>query len=102
MSDSERPDVTAFRELEHLVRGLGDELASFRRRALQAEARVRELEAGGTAGGTAGGDRGVNVAKLRKENEMLRKRLEAASTRTRQMLDRMRFLRQQSEREVGR
>ncbi len=98
MSDSERPDVAAFRELEHLVRGLGDELASFRRRALQAEARVRELE----AGGSPNGDRGVNLSKLRKENEALRKRLEAASTRTRQMLDRMRFLRQQSERGGGR
>lgn len=33
-----------FHELERLVRHLGDELAGFRRRALQAEARVRELE----------------------------------------------------------
>ena len=44
MSDSERPEALAFRELEQLVRHLGDELAGFRRRALVAEARVRELE----------------------------------------------------------
>lgn len=93
MSDSARPDVAAFRELEHLVRSLGDELGAFRRRALQAEARVRELEAGGSKNG---GRRGAS--ELRAENDDLRKRLATASTRTRQMLDRMRFLRQQSER----
>lgn len=92
MSDSDRPDVAAFRELEFLVRNLGDELASFRRRALHAEARVRELESGGSANG------GPAVAELRAENAELRKRLTEAGVRTRQMLDRMRFLRQQSER----
>lgn len=92
MSDSERPDVAAFRELEYLVRSLGDELASFRRRALQAEARVRELDAGGSANG------GPGIRELRAENAELQRRLTAASARTRQMLDRMRFLRQQSER----
>ena len=92
MSDSERPDVAAFRELEFLVRSLGDELASFRRRALQAEARVREMESGGSS------NRGPRVAELRAENAALRKRLTEAGARTRQMLDRMRFLRQQSER----
>ena len=94
MSDSERPDVTAFRELEHLVRHLGDELASFRRRALSAETRVRELE----ADGARNGDSSASSADLRAENEELRKRLDAAGSRTRQMLDRMRFLRQQHER----
>ena len=92
MSDSERPDVAAYRELEFLVRNLGDELASFRRRALQAEARVRELEAGGSSNG------GPGIARLRAENDELTKRLSAASERTRHVLDRMRFLRQQSER----
>ncbi|HEX7980679.1 MAG TPA: hypothetical protein VF461_18895, partial [Gemmatimonadaceae bacterium] len=44
MSDSERPEITAFRDLEQIVRHLGDELAGFRRRALLAESRLRELE----------------------------------------------------------
>ena len=34
MSDNERPDIAAVRELMQLVRHLGDELAGFRRRAL--------------------------------------------------------------------
>jgi regulator of replication initiation timing len=39
-----RPDVAAFRELETLVRNLSEQLAGFRRRALAAETRTRELE----------------------------------------------------------
>lgn len=39
-----RPEAAAFRELEALVRNLSDQLAGFRRRALAAEARSRELE----------------------------------------------------------
>lgn len=39
-----RPEAAAFRELDTLVRNLSDQLAVFRRRALAAEARSRELE----------------------------------------------------------
>ena len=39
-----RPEVVAFRELDALVRGLTDQLAGYRRRALAAETRTRELE----------------------------------------------------------
>jgi hypothetical protein len=39
-----RPEVAAFRELDTLVRNLTDQLAGYRRRALAAEARQRELE----------------------------------------------------------
>ncbi len=39
-----RPDIIAFRELDTLVRNLSDQLAGYRRRALAAEARTRELE----------------------------------------------------------
>jgi hypothetical protein len=90
VSDSEAPDVLAFRELEGLVRHLGDELSGFRRRALQAEARVRQLE---EAGGVAASlDR---LAALERENADLRGRLESAAARTQALLDRVRFLRQQ-------
>ncbi len=41
-----RPDLAAFRELDALVRRLTEQMAVFRRRALTAEARVRELEHG--------------------------------------------------------
>ena len=92
-SDSERPDIEAFQELNQLVRHLGDELASFRRRALSAEARIKAIDA------APGGAR-VNperVDRLEKENADLKRRLEAARARTRQVLDRVRFLRQQHE-----
>lgn len=39
-----RPEIIAFRELETLVRNLTDQLAGYRRRALAAELRTRELE----------------------------------------------------------
>jgi len=39
-----RADVVAFRELDTLVRNLTDQLAGYRRRALSAESRARELE----------------------------------------------------------
>ena len=116
-----------FHELERLVRHLGDELAGFRRRALQAEARVRELEEAlaqrgedKSRGRGARGDRAVaraaadgddiasaddrapvaldaDASTLAAENAVLRDRLHAASVRTRRMLDRMRFLRQQQQ-----
>ena len=92
-SDNERPDESALAELQALVRHLGDELAGFRRRALQAESRVKAIDAsGGTARVTP-----ERVEKLERENAELKKRLDAARTRTRQILDRVRFLRQQHE-----
>ena len=92
-SSSERPDIEALKELERLVRHLGDELASFRRRALQAEARVKAIDSS-PGGAKLNPER---VDKLERENAELRKRLDAARTRTRQVLDRVRFLRQQHE-----
>jgi len=91
-SDSERPEL-AFGELQKLVRHLGDELSGFRRRALQAESRIKSLEA------SAGSPRVTpeRVETLERENAELIKRVESARTRTKQMLDRVRFLRQQHE-----
>ena len=91
MSDSVRPEVAAFAELEQLVKHLGDELASFRRRALQAEARVKSLESTGVKGVVSP----ERIQFLEKENAGLTNRLDAARTRTQQMIDRVRFLRQQ-------
>ena len=91
MSDSVRPERAAFAELEQLVKHLGDELASFRRRALQAEARVKSLESTGVKGVVSP----ERIQFLEKENAGLTNRLDAARTRTQQMIDRVRFLRQQ-------
>jgi len=41
------PDTSAFRELETLVRNLTEQLAGYRRRAMAAEARARDLEQSG-------------------------------------------------------
>jgi hypothetical protein len=93
-SDSELPESeAAFADLEKLVHHLGDELASFRRRALQAEARVKALEASPGATRTSP----ERIEKLERENASLKMRLETARGRTRQMLERVRFLRQQHE-----
>jgi hypothetical protein len=98
MSDSARPEVTAFRELEVLVRHLGDELAGFRRRAMVAEARVRELEEKqGKGAGTPRRELVERCSVLEHENAALKGRVEAASARTKQMLDRVRFIRQQTQ-----
>jgi hypothetical protein len=98
MSDSERPEALAFRELEQLVRHLGDELAGFRRRALVAEARVRELEVEGSQpGAREQRELGDQLTKLEHDNAVLRGRLEAATARTKAILDRVRFIRQQAQ-----
>ena len=98
MSDSERPEALAFRELEQLVRHLGDELAGFRRRALVAEARVRELEVDGSQpGAREQRELGDQLTKLEHDNAVLRGRLEAATARTKAILDRVRFIRQQAQ-----
>jgi methyl-accepting chemotaxis protein len=98
MSDSARPEITAFRELATLVHHLADELAGFRRRALVAEARVKELE--GQVSQPARQQQrhlGERVSQLEQENAALRERLDSATARTAQMLDRVRFIRQQAQ-----
>ena len=110
-------------ELETLVVRLGEEIALFRRRAQVAEARVKVLEeeleqareeaahaareaaerldaappvaiAAEAAPALPAEDAG-RLAELQQENEELRARLDGAAGRTRQMLERLRFLRQQ-------
>jgi hypothetical protein len=95
MSDIESGEPNPFHELDALVRHMADELAGFRRRALLAEARIKEFEA--NEGGAASLDLIARVAHLEQENERLHGRLDAAGTRARQMLDRVRFLRQQTQ-----
>ena len=93
-SDSDRPEITAFLELENLVRNVGEALAGFRKRALAAEGRLREL--GEEGGGGSGSSRGA--AELEQEVGHLRQKLDKATARTEQMLERVRFLRQQQNR----
>jgi hypothetical protein len=99
VSDSERPDLAAFGELEVLIRSLGEEMARWRRRALQAESQLKAAAAAAPAGRAPVDPR---VAELQRENAELRARLDIVGERTRRLLDRMRFLRQQHELEVRR
>jgi hypothetical protein len=93
VSDSERPDLVAFNELQHLIGALADEMAGWRRRAQEAEARVKAVPP------TSGR---ANAAALERENRELKERLEAARVRTKQLLEKLRFLRQQQEKEAHR
>lgn len=92
-SDPARPESQAFKQLEQLVRNLGDELAAFRKRALTAEARVRSLEAAVADGGVEGGVERLRA--LEAENGELKARLGHAAQRTRQLAARVKFMRQQ-------
>ena len=92
MSGNERPELRAFKELETLVRHLGEELAVFRRRAIAAEAQLKES---GQAPRSRSGASTGRVADLEAENDALRERLDRTEDRVRQMMERVRFLRQQ-------
>lgn len=93
MSDPVRPESSAFAQLEQLVHSLGEELAGFRRRALASEARVRVLETAVQQGGDAASLERLRTLEV--ENTELRARLTFATERTRQLLARVHFLRQQ-------
>ena len=107
MSDSVPPERAAFAELERLVRNLGEELAFFRRRALEAERRLREVThepapstpSAASSAPAAGSPEQLRarVGELERENQDLRARLDEAAARTRQMAERVKFLRQQEE-----
>ncbi len=56
-----RPDVVAFRELDALVRNLSDQLGGYRRRALSAESRAKDLQHAADAFDAQLGDLRTNV-----------------------------------------
>lgn len=88
----------ALRELELLVHAMGEELASFRKRAQNAEARVKSLESSVQGGGDLFGEQRLHV--LQEENAALRSRMQHATERIRVLLAQLRFLRQQREQAV--
>ncbi|MGQ0649065.1 MAG: hypothetical protein ACT4P7_16030 [Gemmatimonadaceae bacterium] len=98
-SERAQAESPAFKQLEHLVRSLGEELATFRKRAHAAEARVRSLE----AAVAMGGDEAIleRLRALDAENTDLKARLGHAAQRTRQLAARVKFIRQQNGRPSG-
>ena len=95
MSASDRPDLRAFKELETLVRHLGEELAAFRRRAIAAEAQLKDERPSKGGGAAVRGTAQAGRSDLETENDALKARLGRAEDRVRQMMERVRFLRQQ-------
>lgn len=92
MSDRDPSDLSAFRQLEQVVRYLSEDLAAFRRRALQAEARVKALESLARPGDLFTEQR---VLALESQLAEANARLKFATDRTKLVLDQVRFLRQQ-------
>ena len=93
MSEPERPESAAFRDLQSVVHGLVEELAGFRKRALAAEAKLKGFESATGSSAKAG----QKLANLEEENATLRAQVDKARTSTRGMLEKVRFLRQQAQ-----
>lgn len=90
MSNEERPEFQALEELREVLTALSNELASWRRRALTAEAEQTQLQL----------DADVVTARerllgLQSENAELKQRLEAAHTKVSELISRLRFLEEQ-------
>ena len=94
MSDHAQPENAQFAQLGRLVRRLGEELASYRKRALSAEARLRTVE---DDAARVAGTSPARVLELERENAELNRRLTVARSRTEKMLARVRFLKQQQD-----
>jgi hypothetical protein len=92
VSNLARPDIAAFAELSFLIHQVGEELSGFRKRALQAESRLKSI-ASGTGGSSLAAEE--RVAQLEAENARLRDRLSQAEAQAARMLDQVVFLRQQ-------
>jgi uncharacterized protein involved in exopolysaccharide biosynthesis len=92
VSDHALPENPQFAQLGRLVRRLGEELASYRKRALSAEARLRTVE---DEASRIAGTSPQRVLELERENAELNRRLHVARARTEKMLARVRFLKQQ-------
>ena len=95
-SDNVRPEIAAFRELEVVVRRTVRELSAARRHGAPEVVGDQPIPEG-DAPDLRAFDLELRLANLERENAMLRERLAAASSRARQMLERVHFLRQQTQ-----
>ena len=104
--DGERLDGRVLDQLETVLRHVADELASWRTRALKAEAELKEsgVRGEGATGGAAAkpdADTRGRVADLEQENRTLRQRVEGARTRVHDLLSRLTFLEEQARQTGG-
>ena len=94
MYAAERADARALDHLEVVVRELGEEIATWRARALKAEATApTRAEAPHKGEGVA---RSAVVAELEAENRTLRQRMDAARARVADLVARLAFLEEQA------
>jgi hypothetical protein len=87
VSHDERPEFRALEELQEVLRGVGDELAAWRRRAQRAEAMLGE-------GHDAVANR-ERMVELEAENRETQVRLAAARARVEELMKRLQFLEDQ-------
>jgi uncharacterized protein involved in exopolysaccharide biosynthesis len=92
VSDHVLPENPQFAQLSRLVRRLGEELASYRKRALSAEAKLRSADEDAAR---VAGTSPKRVLELERENADLNRRLAVARGRAEKMVARVRFLKQQ-------
>jgi FtsZ-binding cell division protein ZapB len=92
----ERPDLRAAEDLETLVRHLLDELGSWRRRCLKAEAELQQARESGGKGSPAPAAVRDRVVQLETENQALRHRVDAARERVQSLVGRLSFLEEQA------
>lgn len=91
----ERPDVKALAYLEQVLRHVTEELASWRKRTLKAEAELAEARAsGGVVAGPALKEARQRLGELETENQALRQRIDTARERLRALAARLAFLEQ--------
>jgi hypothetical protein len=94
-----RADGRALDHLEVVVRELGEELATWRTRALKAEADVKPGPASARGEAPARSEsaaRAAVVAELEAENRALRQRVETARARVADLVSRLAFLEEQA------
>ena len=94
-SDNVRPEIAAFRELEVVVRRAARDLAAARR-GVDGDL-LDDQAAGGQGPDLRAFDLELRLASLERENAALREQLATTAARTRQMLERVHFLRQQTQ-----
>lgn len=105
MYGNERADTRALDELEAILREVAEELAAWRARALRAEADLKERRPGAAARAADPGAEGQHrghppgsrrEADLVAENDVLRRRVEAARSHVTELLSRLTFLEEQA------
>jgi chromosome segregation ATPase len=97
----ERPDLRALDDLEQMLRHLIDELATWRRRSIRAEAELQEVRTRG--GGIAGPELAQarqRIVDLETENQDLRLRIDAARERLGSLAARLGFLEEDTAEQV--